>query len=283
MQDGIIFNEIHIANNLYFRIEASKVLANYKLTQSFTLNELTKTTAHKFSVTAKEIVIAKYDAWFLFLIDTENVITMSTELKKINKMIEYIKNKYSNYLRDDEVKKLNHIAIRDIILEYDIKEIIKILALIRYRIYSKTIENEPLFDKEYIKIWNEIHKPLFQALIHKITATRLEPASYYNEIGIFLSKLLHHTLYEVYEIDVLLNKELPVLVLNYDDVVNDVMEEMKLNILEHRMKKYIEVCKKLGCKISTVRLKIYENQLNDKIILDIEQLAAENNLKLIKE
>ena len=76
---------------------------------------------------------------------------------------------------------------------------------------------------------------------------------------------------------------MPVLVLNYDDVVNDVMDELKINILEFRLRKYIDVCKNQECEISTVKLKIYENQLNDKIISDIERLTAENNIKLIKE
>lgn len=283
MQNKSIFTEIHIANNLGFRIEASNVLANYKLTQNFTLGELIKTATHEFSTTAKEIVLAKYDAWFLFLMDMEHVIAMSTDLENFKKIIKYIENKYDKYIRDDEFEILKHIIRRDIVIEYDIKEVIKILTLIRYRIYSKIIENESLFDKQYVEFWGEIHDSLFQSLMHKITATKFEPASYYNGIGIYLSRLLHHTLYEVYEIDILFNKELPFLVLNYDDVVNDVMSDLKINALEYRLKKYIEECSKRGYKKSTVKLKLYEEQLNDKIILDVEQLAADNGLEMIKE
>ena len=283
MRDKIMLDEVHIANNLFFRIESSRILANYKLTQGFTLSELTKTTAHKFSTTAKEIVLTKYDAWFLFLLDVERVIAMSIEFENFKKIVNYIKHRYSAHMRDDELEALRNIVRRDIVIEYDIKEIIKILALVRYRIYTKTIDNEALFDKQYVAIWDEIHKPLFQALIHKITATKYEPASYYNEIGIFISKLLHHTLYEVYEIDVLLNKDLPILILNYDDTVNDIMKELKANILEFRLKKYIEESSKLGYEISTVKLKIYEDRVDEKIVSDIENITKANNLKLIKE
>ena len=283
MLNEIIFNEgIHIANNLRFRTESSKVLANYKLSQSFTLLELSKTTTHMFTTTAKELVLAKYDAWFLFLIDMEHVLTMSVNRANFRKIINRMLFKCRGYLRDDEIKFLENVTKRETILEYDIKEVIKLLALYRFRIYNKVIENEPIFNKDYIEIWNYVHKFLFQSLLHKITSTELEPIKYYSEIGLFVSRLLHHTLYEVYEIDNIFVKD-PYIILNYDDVINEIYHEMQINLLIKRLEKYLEEAQRLNYEPEIVKLKIYEEQ-SDQVLLDeLEQYAKSKGLRLIKE
>jgi len=283
MLNEIIFNEgIHIANNLRFRTESSKVLANYKLSQSFTLMELSKTTTHMFSVTAKELVLAKYDAWFLFLIDMEHVITMAADRNNFRKIVIKILHKCRGYLREDEIKFLENVKERDTILEYDIKEVIKLLALYRYRIYNKVIEYEPVFDKNYINIWTYVHNFLFQSLLHKITTLKLDAISYYSEIGLFVSRLLHHTLYEVYEIDNVFAKD-PYLILNYDDVVNEIYAELNINLLIKRLKKYLEEAENLDYSPTELRLKIYEEQVNQQLIAELETFVKEKNIKLIKE
>jgi len=93
---------MHIENNLPFRIESSRILSNFKLSQSFVLLELTKTTTHKFSTTAKELILAKYDIWFLFLMEVERILIMSSNIDNVKKILLYIKNKYMRFMRDDE-------------------------------------------------------------------------------------------------------------------------------------------------------------------------------------
>jgi len=282
MLNEIVFNEgIHITNNLKFRTESSKVLANYKIAQSFALMELSKTTTHVFSTTAKELVLANYDAWFLFLIDMEHVLTMATEHKNFRKIAANILSKCKIHLREDEKIFLENVIKRKTVLEYDVKEILKLLALFRYRVCNKVIEHEPIFDKKYITIWHKIHEALFQALLHKITATGLDYIVYYNKVGLFVSQLLHHVLYEVYEIDLVFNKE-PYLILNCDNIVSEIYEELKINLLINRIEVYMREAEKLGYRPTEIRLKIYD-EFDKNIVRELEKYSEENKLILRKE
>ena len=281
MEYEIVSSELHIENNLPFRIESSRILANFKLSQSFVLMELTKTVTHQFSTTAKELVLAKYDTWFSFLVELEHIMVMTSTSKNTKKIFDHIIIKYNNFLRDDEVTFIGFLKGRAVPSPHDIKKLIKILALVKQRIYIKLIKKNKVFDQEFVDLWLEVHRYLLESILEKIMETKYEQTEYFREIGEHLANIMHHTLYEVYEIDLVFDKTVPYIVLNCDNVVENIYRMLGVNIVAERLAIYLQKIKELNYKVDVAHLKIYD-QSNLELLRETENLVAEHNLKLIK-
>jgi len=274
-------NGLHIENNLPFRIESSRILANFKLSQSFVLLELTKTTTHRFSTTAKELMLAKYDVWFLFLMELERIMIMTSTPENTKRIFDYIFDKYVDFLRDDEKTFIEFLKTRETPLPHDIKKLVKILALAKQRVYINLIKKNKVFDLQFVDVWLEVHRYLLESILEKVMETKYEQTNYFREIGEHLANIMHHTLYEVYEIDLIFDKSVPYIVLNYDNVVENVYKALGINILAKRLEIYLRKIKELGYEIDRVHLKLYDQ--TDLILLkETEDLIAKHDLKLIK-
>ena len=274
-------NGLHIENNLPFRIESSRILANFKLSQSFVLLELTKTTTHRFSTTAKELMLAKYDVWFLFLVELERIVVMTATPENTKRIFDYILNKYNEFLREDEITFINFLKTRETPLPHDIKKLVKILALAKQRIYVNLIKKNEVFDQQFVDVWFKVHKYLLESILDKIMETKYDQINYFREIGEHLANVMHHTLYEVYEIDLVFDKTVPYIVLNCDNVVKNIYDALNINIIAKRLEIYLQEIKKLNYKIDSVHLKLYDQSDLD-LLKETENLVAKHNLKLIK-
>jgi len=272
---------MHIENNLPFRIESSRILSNFKLSQSFVLLELTKTRTHKFSTTAKELILAKYDTWFLFLMEVERILIMASNIDNIKKILLYIENKYIKFMRDDEKDFIHHLKLRDHVLAPDVKKLIKILALAKQRVYMNILRTNELFDQKFIDVCEKIHKYMLESIIAKIIDTPYEPTTYFKAVGEHLAEVLHHTLYEVYELDLIFDKSTNYIVLNCDQVAVNVYKTLNINVIARRLDIYLQEIDKLGYKIDSVHLKLYDDP-NPAMLRETEDLVASYGLKLIK-
>jgi len=79
--------EEYIPNNLEFRMYSAKAREEYSNAQSFALGQLLTNKAHKFSPTAKELLLLKYDMWLQWLLQCEKYLrevkTFDKETRKI--------------------------------------------------------------------------------------------------------------------------------------------------------------------------------------------------------
>lgn len=159
-----------VGNNIEYRIGSSGALARFKESQTFTLDQVAFNPFHKFSTSAKEIILLKYDVWWDFLNELEQYFLMSHE---------------------------NGIYLSEI-LE---------LAEIRTEYYTKTLRKQTkIIDQEYFEIWNSLHADLYNYLlktIGKIVDTDLAPVSIFGSIVDTLSKVLSQTLFELQELDII--------------------------------------------------------------------------------
>lgn len=163
------FNE----NNIHFRIYSSKALEKYKHYQSFNLNQLVHG-KFPFRKTSKEILLLKYDMWFRWLMRIEGYI-VANNIEKI---------------------KEEHI---DIFLYY---------ASLTNALYQKTMQEYPqYFNPSFLNIWMKFH-----TLLHKYlhTQLKLSPTTdstyFFNHISDILIEVMDSTVYELVEMEVMLNK-----------------------------------------------------------------------------
>ena len=170
-------------NNIEYRVVTSRQLAKYKIQQSLVLSEIINNAPnHTFSPTAKEIVLSKYNFWFIFALWLENY------LLKVNSAKEKLSDK-------------NYEEIKNVIVE-EAKRIVKnhdnlILSLIE--------QNPKELNKDFYNMWKELHNSqIFTYLLKVIKETYLAtPSNYFSRIIEELINILALTVYEVYELDYL--------------------------------------------------------------------------------
>ena len=200
------FGSKYIRNNVEYRVVSSQVHSVFKMEQSKILSELVINKAqHRFSTTAKEIMLLKYNVWSDFLLDLEQFL---------------ITNWGSDTLPDD----------------------IKSMMDDRDKCYTTTIEDPHNgFDQEFVSIWEEVHGLLFHYLRNSIVHKYGSKARTFKIIADTISSIMAHTLYEVYEIDVLLyhtGTTTPSVLLHLDHLVTHIHESTGVNILLERYKTY---------------------------------------------
>lgn len=234
---------LYVENNVNYRIAATKAMIRYKSAQLFALSETAYNSVHDFSSTAKELLLLKYDISFMFL----------------NEMEVYI-------LRND-------------ITNQGITDYLATLSgewLSYYR--ETTVKNPQIFDSEFCKLYFEIYEPFtnFIRESERHHTEELSKAEWISKISDKLVKSTDHTLYTVYEIDVLLKgTKTPILSLDwtgYDhfNFYGTSLETKRLNIyLKYR-------------DIQKIILKNYMDKskpiFDAKVIEDLQSLGIEYSI-----
>jgi len=234
-------------NNIDFRIQSSKILAKFKFQQSNIFKELIfNAPGHNFSYTAKEIVLLKYNIWFYYLVCLEQ------------KLLEF-KNKKASL---DEIK------------EYITKQ-----AKNRFNCYYDILFSQKNLDKKFLNIWKELHsyfENYFIDFINEIETTNI--IDIFSKIGNEIIELLRLTIYEVYEIDSLLEGNF---IIYIDDYYFKIDEKYILQYFEKKLKLFNNFYK--GKKLIIKSYIDYHKVKNSDLCKLIENFAKENNLKIIIE
>lgn len=165
----IIKRREFVANNIALREISSRCISKYKESQAFALNELQGNATHSFSKTAREILLLKYDTWFKWLIEVEDLVR-----------------RYDKHQTD--------IAIAAIIIKIsdDLeKEYIGILNA-----YPS------VFEAQFVKVWLQAHSFMYKYLRAKIMHFSTQDLrSFFINITDTLIRVMDNTLFELHEID----------------------------------------------------------------------------------
>jgi len=180
-----------IKNNIQYRIASSRALVNYKNAQVFLMSEVAFNPFHNFSNIAKEILLLKYDIWFDYLCEIE----------------QYFLVEKGKYITEENVNIINE------------------LSDMRVSYYKRIMrENEDVFEPKYIEIWNEVHELVYGYLKETINdLIDLKKSEGFIKLTENVINVMNHSLYELYEIDVLFftKKEF---IFNFDSICNDYVE-----------------------------------------------------------
>ncbi|MCK5536493.1 MAG: hypothetical protein KAI79_06680 [Bacteroidales bacterium] len=158
-----------VGNNIEYRIGSSAAQVRFKESQTYILNQLAFNPFHKFSVTAKEILLFKYDIWFDF----------------INELEQYLLVTHNGNIDADNI-----IGFSDIRAQY----------------YKDTLIKQPEVQNNYFMVWDHEHDVLYQYFINKIKEicnADMPRASIFGAIIDVLIKVMAHTLYELQELDII--------------------------------------------------------------------------------
>lgn len=173
-----------LPNSIKFREVSSLCISKYKEAQAFALGELVNNPTHKFSKTAKEILLLKYDVWFRWLVEVEEM------LRRSNK--------------DTDIK----------------SDIIKVSDELEAE-YNKVLNNYcNIFDARYVDIWTKTHKLIYKYFKAKVLNTSTnDKGKFMASITDMLIIIMDNTLFELHEIDNLIkgNK----VFVSFDDICLD--------------------------------------------------------------
>lgn len=157
-----------IHNNINFRIKTSEAIYRFKLDQSFILNQMINNNRFEFSPLSRDIMLLKYDVWYdwineieqLLLQSKEDIPTIKTTTKELSKDRKIY---YENTLRDN-------------------------------------FDDE---DLEYINFWIDSHEEVYNLLEKKISDIRedISKEDMFIEITRITSNIMKRTLYELQEIE----------------------------------------------------------------------------------
>ncbi len=174
-----------IANNIKYRMASGRAIASYKSAQVFLMNEVAFNPFHSFSTVAKEILLLKYDVWFDFLCEVE----------------QYLLVEDGKYVTESNI------------------ETIKLLSDERVQYYEYVMaENPGIFDDKYLVIWKEVHKLVYNFLTEQLNdLVGLNKSEGFKKLTNDLINIMNHTLYELYEVDILMFSDAE-FVFNYDSL-----------------------------------------------------------------
>jgi len=157
-----------IHNNINFRIKTSEAMNLFKMNQTFVLKQMTYNFKFEFSLVSKDIMLLKYDVWYDWLNEVEQLLLSSNKSREDNK-----------------------------------KDILK-LSLERKKYYEKTLkENFAGDDLKFVNFWIEIHERVYFLLEDKIKniSSLLKKEDFFFEISRITSNVMKRTLYELQELE----------------------------------------------------------------------------------
>jgi len=207
IEQNCFLGESYIQNNLAYREVTSDVIIDFKIAQKAVMNQLQMNNSHQFSKTAKEVLLLKYSVWFNFLLKLELVL-LTTKPEERRERIGALLNE-------------------------------------RSRCYKDTIKRNPkIFDQEWFEIWDIVHQHLFDYLTitHQILDVN-DKCKYYRSFGKLLIKVLSQTLFEAFEVDVILNKDKDYIHLHLNSLDFSYKEATGKSLLVTRMKYYEKIKK----------------------------------------
>jgi len=173
-----------VPNNIGLRKITSLCISKYKEAQAAALYDLSSSPTHQFSDTAREVLLLKYDIWFKWIIEIEDVLRR----KQLSEDTRQIILEISNALEEE---------------------------------YTSTVlQYKDIFDQKYIKVWIKVHSFLHKYLKVKITQISIKDISKFMiEITDTLITVMHNTLFELHEIDSLFKGN--ALFISFDDICID--------------------------------------------------------------
>jgi len=173
-----------VPNNIALREIGAMCIGKYKEAQAIALSDLIHNKAHEFSKTAREILLLKYDIWFRWLVEVEDVLRRNAGNKDVPTIILNISDDLSNE-------------------------------------YIDTLTGNPdIFDKEYIDIWLKVHGFMYKYLRTKIDKLTVEDMpKFMVDVTDTLIAIMANTLFELHEIDtIFLGKKM---FISFDDICID--------------------------------------------------------------
>ena len=173
-----------VPNNLELRQLSSMCISKYKESQAFALAELGNSQTHEFSKTAKEILLLKYDTWFRWLVEVEDVLRRKG--------------------REDSVADVVMLISDDLEKEYT----------------ETLLGNPEVFSRHYVDVWLKSHRFMYGYLrkkIHLLTSEDIN--AFMIEVTNVLISVMDNTLFELHEIDSLYYGRS--VFLSFDDICTD--------------------------------------------------------------
>jgi len=161
-----------VGNNIDYRIGSSASMARFKESQTFILGQLAFNPFHEFSVSAKEILLFKFDIWFDLLCEMEQYILIKQDDMKFEDIWE-MSEKRQQYAFDT----LNSAEVID-----------------------------DVYFERYLAL-TTILKDYHKELLMEIMNTDLNPASIFGATVDLAIRALNHILYVVQELDVMMYTE----------------------------------------------------------------------------
>lgn len=158
-----------VGNNIEYRIGSSASLARFKESQTYLLNQLAFNPFHKFSNSAKEMLLLRYDVCFDLLCEIEQYILVEQDNLNICD-IEQLVNKREDYY---------HATMR---------------------------EQDGQINQEYFEFWVEIHNLVvsqYRGTLKEIVEADMNLSSIFGSIVDLFIQVMNHTLYELQEIDII--------------------------------------------------------------------------------
>jgi len=211
-----------IPNNISFRMVSAKAKERYANSQAFALSQLQDQTTHKFSQTAIEILLLKYDMWFKWLLDCELTLRKEGTTSKTT--------------RESLIYELN-------VIQREYIDIIK--------------QNSQHFEPDFSGLWLKAHTSLYDMLKKSVLAYEANSITgLILHISDILTKVMDATLYELHEVDNIVNSENEPFV-SVSDVCFDFIELFPERcMLTERLKLY----EGARGKISVINLKRYTDE-----------------------
>ena len=196
-----------VGNNIDFRIGSAAALAKFKDSQTFILNQLVFNPYHKFSTTAKEILLLKYDLCFDCMCEIEQYLLLHMN------------------------KPLNE------------REIIG-MARMRIQYLKETLEGQPeIVNPEYFSMWVDQHKSLHSQIEKTLRDTiemGMSPSQIFAALVDIMIKVINHTVFELQELDIIyFGNEIPIF--NIDELSCYIPNELENCPLYKRIVKMREV------------------------------------------
>jgi len=165
-----------VGNNIDYRIGSSASLARFKESQTYLLNQLAFNPFHKFSHTAKEILLLQFDLCFDLICELEQYLLV-------------------------EQNNISFVDIEQFLLK-------------REEYFRKTITDQNGYiDLEYFDYFEkiyEISKKRNLQIFKMIFESDMNISSKFGSVVDFFIQIMNHTLYELQELDIILySKQTP--------------------------------------------------------------------------
>lgn len=228
----------YFKNNIQFRIVAAKALESYKGNQAFMLNEVTR---GEFGTTTKEILLLQYDTWFQWCMFAERFCLRH------------------DVLTDDHIGMLLVDASNREQKNFDIMA-----------------TNLDAFRPEIVAVYRETHKHLVAFFIMQVNAcVGMKSIDAFPRFVSALTHMLNSTLFELDEIDTIMERKNVMPFLCVDDIGVEMFKKHKLSIPAERLRVYQSV----RPDISQVIIKCYvEHEPEDVIkacgVIPMSELGA---------
>jgi len=230
-----------IHNNIKFRIQSSESISLFKIQQAFILKQMYSNANFEFSIVSKDIMLLKYDIWYDWI---------------------------------NEIEQLILCDMKNNILEIKSK-IIK-LARERKKYYEELLrENFKDRELEFINFWIDSHEKIYTLLEEKISNIddNLDKGIFFSSIVNIISSILKRTLYEIQELETIFFQDIDVNIC-IDNIYIEIFKKDP-TIFEEKIKDFMKIK-----KFNKIIIKNYSDIDNLEVACTrVLNLLKENNIK----